>query len=311
MRFQDKVLAHHSEPLAAISVSTLQVNLGYICNMSCSHCHVEAGPLRTESMARETVEAVVNVLSHNRIGILDITGGAPELNPDFVFLIEEAKKLGCHVILRSNLTVLSDPRYEYLFKLFNTHDLEITGSLPCYTEENVDSIRGKGAYNRSIHALKQLNAIGYGKGKAQRRLNLVYNPGGPFLPSSQALLEEDYKRVLMEKHGISFDRLFTFANMAIGRFSKALEVAGKEEQYHELLKCSFNVNALPGLMCRSMVSVGWDGSLYDCDFNQILDIRPDESCPQHLCTFDLDALSRRTISVGDHCFACTAGQGFT
>jgi radical SAM/Cys-rich protein len=311
MRFQEKVSELQSGPLTAVSLSTLQVNLGYVCNMSCSHCHVEAGPLRTESMKRETAEIVLDVLSRNRIGILDITGGAPELNPNFVFLVQEAKELGCHVIVRSNLTVLSDPRYEYLFELFSDHDLEITGSLPCYTEGNVDSMRGKGAFSKSIHALKRLNAIGYGTGNAQRRLNLVYNPGGAFLPSSQALLESDYKRVLMEGHGISFNRLFTFANMAIGRFSKALEEAGKEVQYHELLKCSFSADALPGLMCRSMASVGWNGRLYDCDFNQVLDIPLDERCPQHIRNFDLDVLSRRAIAVGDHCFACTAGKGFT
>ncbi|MBI5634812.1 MAG: arsenosugar biosynthesis radical SAM protein ArsS [Nitrospirae bacterium] len=311
MRFQDKVSLLQSGPLRAGAVSTLQVNLGYVCNMSCSHCHVEAGPLRTESMARETAEIVLDVLVRNRIGILDITGGAPELNPNFVFLVEEGRRLGSHVIIRSNFTLLADPRYEYLFELFNKHDLEITGSLPCYTEGNVDSIRGKGAFTKSIFALKRLNAAGYGTGNTGRRLNLVYNPGGAFLPSSQALLERDYKKVLMEGHGITFDRLFTFANMAIGRFSKVLEEAGKEEQYHELLKCSFNADALSGLMCRSMVSVGWDGRLYDCDFNQVLDIPLDEGCPQHIRTFDLDALSGRAIAVGDHCFACTAGKGFT
>jgi radical SAM/Cys-rich protein len=311
MRFQDKISELDSAPLTAVSVSTLQVNLGYVCNMSCSHCHVEAGPLRTESMKRETAETVLSVLRYNTISTLDITGGAPELNPNFVFLVEEGRRLGSHVIIRSNLTVLSDPKYEYLFELFSDHDLEITGSLPCYTEGNVDSMRGKGAFSKSIHVMKRLNAIGYGTGNAQRRLNLVYNPGGAFLPSSQDLLERDYKRVLMEGHGISFDRLFTFANMAIGRFSKALQEAGKEDQYHELLKCSFSVDALPGLMCRSMLSVGWNGRLYDCDFNQILDIPLDETCPQHVRTFDLEALSRRAIAVGDHCFACTAGQGFT
>ncbi len=311
MRFQDKVSAVQSGPLTAGSVSTLQVNLGYVCNMSCSHCHVEAGPLRTESMGRETAETVLSVLRDNNLSTLDITGGAPELNPNFVLLVEEGRSLGSHVIIRSNLTVLSDPRYEYLFELFSSHDLEITGSLPCYKEGNVDSMRGRGAFSKSINALKRLNAIGYGTGNAQRRLNLVYNPGGAFLPSSQAALERDYKRVLMESHDITFDRLFTFANMAIGRFSKVLEATGKEYEYHELLKCSFNVAALPGLMCRSMVSVGWDGRLYDCDFNQILDIPLDESCPQHIRTFDIDALSGRAIAVGDHCYTCTAGQGFT
>jgi len=311
MRFRDKVSALKYGPLKAISLSTLQINLGYVCNMSCSHCHVEAGPLRTESMGSETAEIVLDVLGRNRMQILDITGGAPELNPNFVFLVREGKKLGSHVIIRSNLTVLADPRYEYLFELFNNHDLEITGSLPCYTEGNVDSMRGKGAFTKSIYALKRLNAIGYGTGNAERRLNLVYNPGGAFLPSSQALLERDYKKVLLEGHGISFDRLFTFANMAIGRFSKILEQTGKEEQYHDLLKCSFNADALSGLMCRYMVSVGWDGRLYDCDFNQVLDIPLDDSCPQHIRTFERNALSCRAIAVGDHCFACTAGQGFT
>lgn len=311
MRFQEQILSIQAVPLRAVSVSTLQVNLGYVCNMTCSHCHVDAGPLRTESMKRETAEIVISVLRDNSISTLDITGGAPELNSSFVFLVEEGRRLGRNVIIRSNLTVLSDPRYEYLFELFSRHDLEITGSLPCYTERNVDSMRGKGAFRKSINALMRLNAIGYGTGDAQRRLNLVYNPGGAFLPSSQAQLERDYKRVLMEGYGISFDRLFTFANMAIGRFSRVLEETGKEEQYHELLKCSFNAGALPGLMCRSMISVGWDGRLYDCDFNQVIDIPLDVTCPQHIRTFDKDMLSGRAISVGDHCFACTAGQGFT
>lgn len=311
MLFKEQIRTIQSAPLSAISVSTLQVNLGYVCNMSCSHCHVEAGPLRTESMKRETAETVLSVLRDNTISTLDITGGAPELNPNFVFLVEDGRRLGSHVSIRSNLTVLSDPKHEYLFELFSRHDLEITGSLPCYIEGNVDSMRGKGAFSKSIHALKRLNAIGYGTGNAQRRLNLVYNPGGAFLPASQALLERDYKRVLMEEHGIFFDRLFTFANMAIGRFSKALEEAGKEEHYHELLKCSFSAEALPGLMCRSMASVGWNGRLYDCDFNQVLDIPLDQSCPQHIRAFDLGALSGRAIAVGDHCYACTAGRGFT
>lgn len=311
MKFEDKIIALQSDPLTAHCVSTLQINLGYVCNMSCCHCHVEAGPLRTESMGRDIVEIVLDVAGRNRIGIIDITGGAPELNPNFVFLVEEGSRLGSHLIIRSNLTVLSDPRYEYLFEHYRKYDLEITGSLPCYTEENLDSMRGKGAFKKSIHVLKRLNAIGYGTGNPERRLNLVYNPGGPFLPSSQALLERDYKRVLHEGYGISFDRLFTFANMAIGRFSNVLEETGQEAQYQELLKDSFSADALPGLMCRSMVSVGWDGRLYDCDFNQVLDIPLDERCPQHIRTFDPDLLSCRAIAVRDHCFACTAGKGFT
>ncbi|MBI5848907.1 MAG: arsenosugar biosynthesis radical SAM protein ArsS [Nitrospirae bacterium] len=311
MRFQDKVSALQSGPLRAVSVSTLQINLGYVCNMTCSHCHVDAGPLRSEAMKRETAEMVLSVLRDTTISILDITGGAPELNPNFMFLVEESRRLGRQVIIRSNLTVLADPRYEYLFDLFGRHDLEITGSLPCYTEGNVDSMRGKGAFRRSVQVLKRLNAIGYGTGNSAKRLHLAYNPGGAFLPASQAQLEGDYKRVLMEEHGISFDHLFMFANVAVGRFSKVLEEAGKEEQYHDLLKCSFNANALPGLMCRYMISVGWDGRLYDCDFNQVLDIPLDETCPQHVRTFDLGALSGRAIAVGDHCFACTAGKGFT
>lgn len=311
MEFKKRVSEVLKAPLTASGLQSLQVNLGYRCNMACQHCHVSAGPDRSEVMAKETVDQILAVLKEFEVRTLDITGGAPELNPNFVFLAQEAKKLGCHVIIRSNLTVLSDPRYAYLLELFGNYDLEITGSLPCYTEGNVDSIRGKGAFRKSIHALERLNAIGYGTGNTERRLNLVYNPGGAFLPSSQDLLEQDYRRVLMESHGITFDRLFTFANMAIGRFSKSLEEAGKEELYYELLKCSFNADALSGLMCRFMVSVGWNGRLYDCDFNQVLDIPLDEACPQHIRTFDLGVLSRRSIAVGDHCFACTAGQGFT
>lgn len=311
VEFKKKISETIGGPLLAEALRILQVNLGYVCNMTCSHCHVDAGPLRRESMKRETAETVLSVLRDNTIGTLDLTGGAPELNPNFVFLVEKGRELDRHVIIRSNLTVLADPKSEHLFELFSNYDLEITGSLPCYTEGNVDSIRGRGVFRKSIHALKRLNTIGYGTGNARRQLNLVYNPGGAFLPSSQALLERDYKRVLMEAHGISFDRLFTFANMSIGRFSKVLEKEGINKQYNELLKGSFNAGALPGLMCRSMVSVGWDGRLYDCDFNQALDIPLNEYCPQHICSFDPDALSRRAISVGEHCFACTAGQGFT
>jgi radical SAM/Cys-rich protein len=261
-------------------------------------------------MDRDTAEAVLGLLQRHEIRTLDITGGAPELNPNFVMLAGEAGKLGCHVIVRSNLTVLSEPAHEHLFSFFAGQDLEITASLPCYSEANVDSMRGRGAFVRSIDVLRRLNAIGFGLGTG-RRLNLVYNPGGAFLPPPQLMLERDYKRVLMQEYGIAFDRLFTFANMPIGRFRNRLERSGKFDQYVEQLRHSFNSCTLSGLMCRTMVSVGWDGRLYDCDFNQALGIPLSGDGPQHIRDFDPGRLTGRSIATGDHCFGCTAGEGFT
>ena len=310
MDFQERVISAQGRPLIADAVSTLQVNLGYVCNMSCTHCHVEAGPGRQEIMERATAESVLSVLRDSRISALDITGGAPELNQNFRFLVEGARKLGCHVIVRGNLTVLSDPVFEHILDLFSEQDIEITASLPCYSERNVDSMRGKGAFIRSLDILRRLNSLGYGCGSAEKKLNLVYNPAGAFLPPSQEMLEHDYKRVLSREFGVAFDRLYTFVNMPIGRFGSQLEGAGKAAQYRDVLRISFNPAALAGLMCRSMVNVGWNGRLYDCDFNQVLGI-PLSVGPRSIRDIDLRELDGREISVGEHCFGCTAGEGFT
>ncbi|MHB8880282.1 MAG: arsenosugar biosynthesis radical SAM (seleno)protein ArsS [Thermodesulfovibrionales bacterium] len=306
MEFKDRIDGLQGGALTPVGLKSLQVNLGYRCNMACSHCHVSAGPGRTEVMTKDTIDLILSLLREERIGTLDITGGAPELNPHFQYLLQEAKKAGCHVIVHSNLTVFFEPGLEHLPEFYQDHDAEITASLPCYLDSGVDSARGKGTYHKSIGALRHLNRLGYGDGKAGRRLNLVYNPSGPFLPPEQKRLEDDYRRELAARQGITFDRLFVFANMPVGRFRDQLERAGALKQYCDLLEQAFNPSTLPGLMCRHLISVGWDGTLFDCDFNQGLGLSL-----QHIRDFDRDRLAGREILTGSHCYGCTAGQGST
>ena len=310
MGFKETIATAGQGTLLARGIEVLQVNMGYKCNMSCGHCHVEAGPGRPEAMDRQTAEEVLKVLGNSGIEVLDITGGAPELNPGFRYLVEEAKKAGRHVIVRSNLTAFFEEGMEYLYEFFAEKAVEITASLPCYLEDNVDLARGPGVFKKCISSLRRLNSLGYGS-DTSKRLNLVFNPQGAALPPPQAGLEEDYKRELKKKYGISFDRLFAFANMPIGRFRGFLERNGLHEIYMEKLACAFNKETLEGLMCRRLISVGWDGRLYDCDFNQMLGLAVSPDCPQHIRGFDIARLSNRKVSVGDHCCGCTAGQGST
>ncbi|MGN6571274.1 MAG: arsenosugar biosynthesis radical SAM (seleno)protein ArsS [Pseudolabrys sp.] len=291
-------------------LQTLQVNVGYRCNQSCVHCHVNAGPNRTEEMAGETVDLVLDVLARRGIATLDITGGAPELNPHFRRLVRGARARGITVMDRCNLTILSEPGQEDLAHFLAAERVEIVASMPCYLADNVERQRGKGVFDRSIDGLKRLNALGYGRGDGLV-LNLVYNPQGPSLPPAQAALEADYQRILGETYGIVFDRLFVLANMPIQRFGSMLVSKGEFDGYLRLLQDAHLDANLDGVMCRNMISVDWQGFLYDCDFNQMLDLPlAVEGNPRthlrDLLGADFDA---HPIRVAGHCFGCTAGQG--
>ncbi len=298
-------------PLARRGLATLQVNLGYVCNQTCQHCHVNAGPNRTESMDGETVDAVLEALRATGASTLDLTGGAPELNPHFRRLVRDARALGARVIDRCNLTVLSEPGQEDLAGFLAEQRVEITASLPCYLEDNVDTQRGRGVYAGSIRGLQTLNALGYGAGDGVRVLNLVYNPLGPSLPPPQAALEADYRRMLGERFGIRFDRLLTLANMPIQRFGSTLISRGGFGGYMALLKGAHRDENLDAVMCRDLVSVDWQGWVYDCDFNQMLGLplRAPGRARTHVRELAAVALAGLPIVVRDHCYGCTAGQG--
>ena len=293
------------------AVDVLQVNLGRYCNLACIHCHVESGPTRKELMSRENVEAVLRFLARTGIPTLDITGGAPELHSDFAYLIASARKLGRHVMDRCNLTVLFEPGMEHLPEFFKLNDVELVCSLPCYSEENVDKQRGKGTFDASIRALQLLNEIGYGQIDGDLVLNLVYNPVGPYLPPRQDKLEQDYKKILREQFGIAFNHLYCLTNMPITRYATHLKLRGEYDRYKELLESNFNGATLDQVMCRNLISIGWDGSVYDCDFNQMLEMPiPDAAGNRlHIASLALDPVRERSIQVGDHCYACTAGSG--
>jgi radical SAM/Cys-rich protein len=310
-KFSLTVQTIRHEPLTAAGIRVLQVNLGYRCNMACRHCHVSAGPDRPETMDRKNIDAVLRVIGENPIETLDITGGAPELSPYFRMFVRETRKLGRRVIVRTNLTIFSEPGMEDLPEFYRDQGVELIASLPCYLENNVNAVRGNGAHQRSIRALRKLNRIGYGLGSSGPALSLVYNPEGAFLPPAQSALEQDYRRELNSRYNISFTRLYVFANMPVGRFRVFLQQSGTLEQYQDLLASAFNTATLDKIMCRSLVSVGWNGALHDCDFNQVLGIPTETGISSHISDFDYAALSRRRISVDDHCFGCTAGQGST
>ena len=292
-------------------LDVLQVNMGKYCNQACIHCHVESGPNRTELMSRETVDAVLRFLGRTTIPAVDITGGAPELNPNFDYLVESAVGLGRHVMDRCNLTVIFEPSKDYLPEFFRRNRVELICSLPCYSEENVDRQRGKGTFDLSIRALQIFNRLGYGQTENGLILNLVYNPVGPHLPPPQDKLEQDYKRILQEQFGIMFNQLYCLSNMPITRYATHLKVRGEYDSYMALLESNFNASTLDQVMCRNLLSVGWDGLVYDCDFNQMLDlpIRDRTGKPLHIETLSLDRVERHEITVGNHCYACTAGSG--
>jgi radical SAM/Cys-rich protein len=306
--FHEKLAAHDLE-LRAATVETLQVNVGKLCNQACKHCHVDASPKRTEIMTRETAEQVLAVLQRFRIPILDITGGAPELNPTFRWLVTEARALGTHVMVRHNLTVMFEPGQEDLPAFFRAHQVEVISSLPYFLEQQTDAQRGNGVFAKSIAAMRRLNAVGYGIAGSGLLLNLVYNPVGAFLPPAQSSIEADFKRELRDRYDLTFNHLYTITNMPIQRFLDYLRRSGNEERYMRKLVEAFNPHAVAGVMCRSLVSVDWTGKLYDCDFNQILELSVAENMPQTLAEFDLEKLAARRIVTGAHCFGCTAGAG--
>ncbi len=308
-RFAQK-LAEHTISLRRGHPESLQVNVGKLCNLTCMHCHVNAGPKRKEIMSRETIDRVIDWLAKTDIAIVDLTGGAPEMIPDFRFFIQRVKELQPprHVIDRCNLTILVEPGYEDLGEFLARNRVEIIASMPCYSPENVNAQRGEGVFEGSIAALQLLNLLGYGT-DSDLPLHLIYNPVGAFLPPAQAELEADYKRELKKHFGIVFNNLYTLTNLAIGRFASYLRRNNKHDEYTELLIQAFNPATINGLMCRNTISVGWRGEVYDCDFNQQLGMHWNNGTPIFLWDIDAKKVENRQIMTGNHCFGCTAGAG--
>ena len=305
----EEVLRKHDVPLLETQpIEVLQVNVGKLCNQTCAHCHVDAGPDRTEIMTHETAEQVIELLRRHPIPTLDITGGAPELNPSFRFLVEGAVQLGRRVIDRCNLTVLLIQSQRDLAEFLAGHGVEVIASLPSFRKSGTDTQRGDGVFDKSIEALRLLNSVGYANGNGLS-LGLVHNPVGAFLPGNQTSLERDYKRELMSRYGIRFDSLYTITNMPISRFLEFLERSGNLERYMELLLNAFNPAAADAVMCRTYLSVGWDGTLYDCDFNQMLEMPVGFGAPRTLAALLESGDLRRRVRTDRHCFGCTAGAG--
>ena len=308
-QFEATLARHGIGALSRRSPTTLQVNVGKLCNQACHHCHVDAGPRRTERMTRATAERVIEVIAASRrVATVDITGGAPELNPNFAMIVERARALDRRVIVRCNLTVTLEPGMEWLVEFYRRAGVDLVCSLPCYTAENTDRQRGAGVFDKSIVALRQLNDAGFGRGA--RRLDLVYNPIGSSLPPPQAELEAQYRDALARDFGVVFDRLLTIANMPIARFANQLRIAGNHSAYMSLLVNHFNPATVDALMCRDLVSVGWNGRLYDCDFNQMLEIALGSGGASTIWEIDdVAELASARIATGSHCFGCTAGAG--
>ncbi len=308
-----QILARHERsPLSATGTAVLQINVGKLCNQTCRHCHVDAGPERREVMSRETAEACLEVLRRSDIPTLDITGGAPEMNPHFRWLVTAARGLGRRVIDRCNLTILVAPGFEDLPEFLAEHEVELVASLPCYLEENVDKQRGEHVFSRSLDALHRLNALGYGQPNSSQVLTLVFNPTGPSLPPNQQRLEAAYRRELRSRYQIEFTRLFTITNMPISRFLDDLLQTGQFDAYLHKLVAAFNPATVEGLMCRTMLSVDWQGNLSDCDFNQMLGLPLVTGLPRNIVELDdvtLAQIGNRRILTGQHCFGCTAGAG--
>ena len=309
MRFSEKLKSHNQFPLKPAPIEILQLNLGYMCDLTCEHCHVDAGPARKEIMTKETLKQVLEVVDQTKVKTVDLTGGAPEMNPHFIWLVEELSKRDVKVIVRSNLTILvSNKKYRTYPKFFKKHKIEVIASMPCYTEDNVDKQRGSGVFNRSIEALHNLNDLGYGMGDSDLDLHLVYNPGGASLPPDQKSLEQDYKVRLKEDWNIEFNNLYTITNLPISRYLDFLLAANKYEDYMDTLVNAYNPIAAENVMCKNTLSVDWEGYLYDCDFNQMLQLKV-ASERQHISEFDYGTLMDRDIVIGQHCYGCTAGAG--
>jgi radical SAM/Cys-rich protein len=309
--FQQKLEAIGLFPLKPTSPQIFQINVGKMCNQVCKHCHVDAGPDRKEIMTRATMQLCLDVLKKNpSFETVDLTGGAPEMNPDFRWFVSSIKKLDRHIIVRCNLTIiLANKKYYDLPEFYKEHNVEVVSSLPFYTADRTDRQRGNGVFEDSIKALKMLNEVGYGKEDSSLLLNLVYNPAGAFLPPSQSALEKEYKDALLQQFGIVFNNLFTITNMPISRYLDYLLTSDNYERYMEKLLAAFNPQAAANVMCRNTISVGWDGYLYDCDFNQMLEMKVSSKESQHLSQFNSHILNNREIVINQHCFGCTAGAG--
>lgn len=309
--FTDKMTAAGLFPLLPTVPEIFQVNVGKMCNQVCKHCHVDAGPDRKEIMTKETMQLCLNVLEKNpSFTTVDLTGGAPEMNPDFRWFVSEIKKLNRHIIVRCNLTIiLANKKYHDLPEFFRQHEIEVVSSLPFYTQDRTDRQRGNGVFEDSIKALQMLNAVGYGMQDTGLKLNLVYNPAGAFLPPSQLPLEKEYKDSLLEKYQIQFNHLYVITNMPISRYLDYLLVSGNYSSYMDKLIQAFNPAAASNVMCRNTISVGWDGFLYDCDFNQMLDLKVGCSGSNHLSNYSSTDISSREIILNQHCYGCTAGSG--
>lgn len=290
---------------------TIQVNLGYTCNQSCLHCHVNAGPSRKEQMSLENIKHIIDFLKSNDVTQLDLTGGAPELNPYFRYLVTEARKLNIHIIDRCNLTILNEKNQQNLAQFLAFNQVEIVASLPCYLHDNVDKQRGKGVYDSSIRALGILNSLGYGKTTSGLVLNLMYNPGDASLPPSQQTLEQDYKRQLKQQFDIEFNQLYTLTNMPIMRFGSTLISKGEFESYMNLLKSAHQDSNLKTVMCRNLISIDWQGYIYDCDFNQMLELpsKINGDATTHISALNIKNIENNPIVIADHCYGCTAGAG--
>ena len=306
--FERQIVRIKSDGLHSVKIETLQVNLGLLCNQRCTHCHLEASPQRTEMMQWPTMQLVLEASKKAGCQLADLTGGAPEINPYFRRFVAALRQEGLTVQVRTNLTVLLEPGMEEMPEFFRAHRVRLVASMPCYLEENVRAQRGVGTYEKSVEAVKILNALGYGS-NPELPLNLVYNPGGPFLPPPQSALEEDYRRELGRRFNITFTRLLTITNMPLGRFRTELIRKKGEEGYMQLLRESFNPQTVKGLMCCHQLSVGWDGTLYDCDFNLALGLPVNHGAPDHIRSFRPKELRTRRVVTGEHCFACTAGAG--
>jgi len=296
-------------PLRSTGIDVLQINVGRLCNLSCRHCHVEAGPSRREAMSHTTAARCMQVLERTAIPVADITGGAPELNPSFRWMVERVRALGRQVTVRSNLTIMLVPSQSDLPNFFADHGVEIVASLPYFTAGPTDAQRGVGVFEQSIEAVRMLNAVGYGGQDGRLRLHFVYNPSGAYLPPAQHAIEADFRRELGRRYGIAFNSLYTIANMPIGRFRDFLDGSGGYDRYMLKLIEAYNPSAAANVMCRTTLSVGWDGMLYDCDFNQMLNLTTDHGAPASLEEFSFESLKVRRIVTGQHCYGCTAGAG--
>ncbi len=308
--FIEKVAEAGHKNLSPVTTQIFQINLGKMCNQTCAHCHVDAGPDRKEIMTKETLKRCLEILAAHPIPTVDLTGGAPEMNPHFRWFVEECTKLGKQIIVRCNLTIIqANPKYHDLPEFFAKHKIQVVSSLPYFSKSRTDNQRGDGVFEDSIKSLQQLNAVGYGKDNPDLQLDLVFNPSGAFLPSNQMTLEAEFKRQLKRKFEIDFNNLYAITNLPISRFLDYLLESENYEEYMKKLVLAFNPATVEGLMCRNTLSIGWDGYIYDCDFNQMLDLKVAAPTTQHIDDFDIETLNARNIILNQHCYGCTAGAG--